>query len=101
MLWLVPPQYRQIHTKTAKSDQLNPSASGQEERSVDRLCNGQTLLCKSLSLKVPEWDGLQLNPLKFRILKNNDSITSEIIQTTRLGVLYNRGGKYIKILAGN
>ena len=41
------------------------------------------MLCKSLGLKVPDWDGKQLNHLKFRILKND--FIKEIIQTTRIG----------------
>jgi len=34
---------------------LNPSTSG-EARSINRLCSGQTLLCKALHLKVTDWD---------------------------------------------
>ena len=58
--------------------------SGQAERSLDHLCKGQTLFCKSLGLKVKEWDGQEMNPLKLRIL--NNSPVEEIIQTTRLGI---------------
>ena len=57
---------------------------------MDRLCAGQTLLCKSLGLKVVNWDGKQLQSSKFRIVENyGDGETTtvrEIIQTTRLGI---------------
>ena len=75
-----------------KMRQLNPAAStasSSRGRSIDRLCNGQTLLCKSLGLKVPEWDGKELDPDKFRIIqdiKNSDNVVKEILQTTRLGI---------------
>jgi DNA-3-methyladenine glycosylase len=53
----------------AKMRLLNPSATKSEEgRDVNRLCNGQTLLCKSLGLKVPEWDGKRLDPDVFRLV---------------------------------
>ena len=56
-------------------------------RSIERLCNGQTLLCKSLGLKVPEWDGKELDSDKFRIIKDiNNFFVKEIFQTTRLGI---------------
>ena len=70
-------------TMLQKMRHLNPG-SGQAERSLDHLCKGQTLFCKSLGLKVKEWDGKEMNPLKLRIL--NNSPVEEIIQTTRLGI---------------
>ena len=67
-----------------KMRQLNPTASGTQDRPLEKLCNGQTLFCKSLGLKVLEWDGAQFDPSKLRLL-NNEHVT-EIIQTTRLGI---------------
>ena len=67
-----------------KMRQLNPKASGSQDRPLEKLCNGQTLFCKSLGLKVLEWDGTQFDPSKLRLLKN-EAVT-EIIQTTRLGI---------------
>ena len=64
--------------------QLNPSSSGSQDRPMEKWCNGQTLFCKSLGLKVLEWDGAQFDPSKLRLL-NNEPVT-EIIQTTRLGI---------------
>ena len=54
------------------------------DRPLEKLCNGQTLFCKSLGLKVLEWDGCQFDKLKLKLLPN-DPVT-EIIQTTRLGI---------------
>ena len=67
-----------------KMRQLNLSSSGQPDRPVDKLCNGQTLLCKSLGLKVREWDCQSLDPERLRIV--DSEIPKEIIQTTRLGI---------------
>lgn len=54
-------------------------------RSLDRLCAGQTLLCKSLNLKVPDWDARQLKPHCLELW--DDGYTPEnIIKTTRLGI---------------
>ena len=63
---------------------MNPSDSGSQDRPLEKLCNGQTLFCKSLGLKVLEWDGAQFDPSKLRLLKNEP--VTEIIQTTRLGI---------------
>lgn len=64
--------------------QLNPKISG-ELRPVEKLCNGQTLLCKSLDLNVKEWDQQQFdkNRFYFEDINNNPE---KIIQTTRLGI---------------
>lgn len=64
--------------------QLNPTVTG-ELRPVEKLCNGQTLLCKSLDIKVKEWDQQQFNRKIFYI-ENIDKIPEKIIQTTRLGI---------------
>ena len=59
-----------------------------KSRSIDRLCNGQTLLCKSIGIKVKEWDRQKLSSNLFRldISKENSEPPTEIIQTTRLGI---------------
>ncbi len=64
--------------------QLNPQKNGQP-RATEKLCAGQTLLCKSLGLKVKEWDTKQFDAKKIRI----DDVgirPQQIIQTTRLGI---------------
>ena len=64
--------------------QLNPAANG-ELRETRRLCNGQTLLCRSLHLKVPEWNAQQLDPQ--RLIVDDDGYQPEqIIQAARLGI---------------
>ena len=65
-------------TMLQKMRQLNPAAGGSTTasgRSIDHLCNGQTLLCKSLGLKVVEWDRKELDPDKLQII-HQDSINN-------------------------
>ena len=64
--------------------QLNPMNSG-GPRPVEKLCNGQTLLCKSLDLKVKDWDQQQFDRKCFYIEDINRG-PKKIIQTTRLGI---------------
>ncbi len=64
--------------------QLNPQNDGQP-RTLNKLCAGQTLLCRALHLKVTRWDQQSFDPDKFYI----DDIAyqpEKIIQTTRLGI---------------
>lgn len=65
--------------------QNNPVKNTMRQRSIKKCCSGQTLLCKSLGLKVKEWDGQQFDPEKF-IIKDTDYYPNKIIQTTRLGI---------------
>lgn len=64
--------------------QLNPLPSG-VIRSTAKLCRGQTLLCRSLNLKVTEWDQQQFDPDIF-YLDDIQLRPEKIIQTTRLGI---------------
>jgi len=64
--------------------QLNPTISG-NLRPVEKLCSGQTLLCKALDLKVKEWDQQQFDKKQFYI-ENIRKTPEKIIQTTRLGI---------------
>jgi len=63
---------------------LNPDAKGQV-RALEKLCAGQTLLCKSLGLKVPDFNGKPLDPTRLWLEDIQDAPTC-IIQTTRLGI---------------
>ncbi|MBE9568616.1 MAG: DNA-3-methyladenine glycosylase, partial [Proteobacteria bacterium] len=63
---------------------LHPAASG-DTRPIEKLCNGQTLLCRSLDLKVKEWDQLPFDEKNFYIDDINET-PEKIIQTTRLGI---------------
>lgn len=64
--------------------QLNPAKDGSIQP-VEKLCSGQTLLCKSLDLKVSEWDQRQFNKNSLYLQDMNQTPT-KIIQTTRLGI---------------
>lgn len=68
--------------------QLNPAKDG-SQRSVEKLCAGQTLLCKSLNIKVKDWDQQQFDENTFYIEDVNQSPT-KMIQTTRLGIHHQR-----------
>lgn len=63
---------------------LNPAANA-SLRPVDKLCAGQTLLCKSLNLKVKEWDQQQFSKNEFYI-ENVKQPVHKIIKTYRLGI---------------
>jgi DNA-3-methyladenine glycosylase len=62
----------------------NPDAQGRP-RAPERLCAGQTLLCKALGLKVPAWDGKRFDPERL-FVEDLGLRPSRIIQTTRLGI---------------
>ncbi len=62
----------------------NPTRDG-STRSLGKLCSGQTLLCKSLALKVPEWDGQQLKTGHFE-LWDDSYFPHEVVRTARLGI---------------
>lgn len=61
------------------------SHPSKKTRPLESLCNGQTLLCRSLALKVTEWDQAPFDPEQLYI--DNVHIKPEkIIQTTRLRI---------------
>ncbi|WP_296188587.1 DNA-3-methyladenine glycosylase [Pseudomonas sp. UBA1879] len=62
----------------------NPDASG-NVRAPERLCAGQTLLCKALGLKVPMWDGKRFDDEQI-FVDDVGQRPARIIQTTRLGI---------------
>lgn len=62
----------------------NPAADG-TPRPQQRLCAGQTLLCKALGLKVPDWDAQRFDPDRL-LVEDIGTSPSHIIQTTRLGI---------------
>jgi len=67
---------------------LNPDTQALP-RPPEKLCAGQTLLCKSLGLKVPEWNARQLIP-KSLFVEDVGIRPTSIIQTTRLGITQGR-----------
>lgn len=66
----------------------NPDASGQP-RPPERLCAGQTLLCRALGLKVPQWDAQRFDPQRLYVEDCGIEV-KRIIQTTRLGIPHGR-----------
>lgn len=66
----------------------NPDASG-NVRPAERLCAGQTLLCRALGLKVPEWDAQRFDPQRLYV-EDCANAVPEVIQTTRLGIPHGR-----------
>ena len=64
---------------------LNPPKYENGVHPIERLCAGQTLLCRSLGITVKEWDQQQFDPNRFYI-EDIESTPTQIIQTTRLGI---------------
>ncbi len=62
-----------------------PATALKGPRAVNRLCNGQTLLCKSLDLKVVDWDQQALDQHRF-YLDETDYQIARYIQCPRLGI---------------
>nr|MBF0683314.1 DNA-3-methyladenine glycosylase [Pseudomonas sp.] len=62
---------------------LNPRADG-TPRTPETLCAGQTLLCRALALKVPDWDGRLFNEDFY--VEDVGNAPSSLLQTTRLGI---------------
>lgn len=67
----------------AVMQRLNPR--NENSRPVTRLCNGQTLLCRSLGLKVSDWNQKQLDYDRF-YLDDVGYTPPQIIQCRRLGI---------------
>jgi len=63
---------------------LNPDAAGRP-RPPHRLCAGQTLLCRSLGLKVPDWDGREFDPQTFYV-EDVGARPPRLLCTPRLGI---------------
>jgi DNA-3-methyladenine glycosylase len=68
----------------ALMQRLNPDAAGRA-RPIGRLCAGQTLLCRALELKVPQWDAQAFDPAVFYV-DDAGHAPQQLIQTTRLGI---------------
>lgn len=72
---------------------LNP-LPGPRPRPFNQLCSGQTLLCRSLNLKVPEWDQTHIDDNTMLIESCWDQPTT-IIQTKRLGITQLRDAHWL------
>lgn len=63
---------------------LNPLPTG-KFRTPEKLCSGQTLLCRALNIKLTQWDQKKFDSKKFYI-DDTGYVPEKIIQTTRLGI---------------
>ena len=68
----------------AQMQALNPSASG-GVRSPERLCAGQTLLCRSLQIRVPDWNAQRFNADRL-LLEDDGYQPSQVLRAPRLGI---------------
>jgi DNA-3-methyladenine glycosylase len=64
---------------------LNPVKGTNKIRPKEKLCSGQTLLCRCLNLNVVEWDQKPFDAEQFYIEDVGNKVT-KIIQTVRLGI---------------
>ena len=69
--------------------QANNLATDGSPRPAERLCAGQTLLCKALALKVPDWDAKRFDPRRLFVADVGER-PSRIIQCARLGIPHGR-----------
>jgi len=65
--------------------QLNNPDSQGRARPAERLCAGQTLLCRALALKVPDWDARRFDPQRLCV-EDVAEQPAHIIQCARLGI---------------
>jgi DNA-3-methyladenine glycosylase len=62
---------------------LNPGPQG--KRPLERLCAGQTLLCRALDLQVSEWNRRTFDPATF-FVEDVGYVPRRLIQARRLGI---------------
>ncbi|MCQ4346241.1 DNA-3-methyladenine glycosylase [Pseudomonas stutzeri] len=68
----------------ARMQANNPDRQGRP-RPPEKLCAGQTLLCRALALRVPDWDARRFDWQRLFVEDVGERPT-EILQTTRLGI---------------
>ena len=67
-----------------------PRPAGRQ-RPLQRLCSGQTLLCRALGLRVPDWDGVPIGTAPLLLL-DVGARPRAVLRTTRLGIPPGRDG---------
>src|SRR3990167_682191 len=75
------------HSDTASLAQMqanNPDARG-HARPAEKLCAGQTLLCRAMGLKVPDWNGQRFDPERL-FVEDLGIRPAQVVQCTRLGI---------------
>ncbi len=65
--------------------QLNPRKNNSTPRDEHKLCSGQTLLCRALGLKVPDWNQQCFDSENF-YMEDVAYYPNKIIQARRLGI---------------
>lgn len=73
----------------SRMQELNPRLNSYLLREPKRLCSGQALLCRSLGLKIKDWDQKQFDREKFYLADIGYKV-KKILQTTRLGIALTR-----------
>jgi len=73
------------YARGGDSFNVGAAGAGGEMRPLHRLCAGQTLLCRALALRVPDWDARSFDPAELFIDDVGES-PELLIQTTRLGI---------------
>jgi DNA-3-methyladenine glycosylase len=68
----------------AQMQHNNPDRQGRP-RPPEKLCAGQTLLCRALGLKVSEWDGQRFDWQRL-FVEDVGEAPAQIVQTVRLGI---------------
>ena len=76
----------------AEMQRRNPLPSGRT-RPVERLCSGQTLLCRSLGLRVPDWHGRTIGTPPLELLDGGHR-PARLLRTARLGIPAGRDGHF-------
>jgi DNA-3-methyladenine glycosylase len=66
-----------------RMQRLNPGPHGR--RPLERLCAGQTLLCRALDLRVAEWNRRTFDPERF-FIEDVGYVPRRLIQARRLGI---------------
>ena len=79
------PHAEHYHQMLAMMQQLNPAKNKQLLRDPQYLCSGQTLICKSLGLKVIDWNQKQFAFNKFYI-EDCNYYPENLIQARRMGI---------------
>lgn len=86
----VPAEDPAAATMIAGMQRRTPLPSGRP-RPPGRVCAGQTLLCKALGLRVPDWDGVPIGEGALRLLDVGYR-PRVLVRTTRLGIPHGRDG---------
>jgi len=86
----VPPEHPGAAAVIAAMQRRVPLPSG-KPRPPGRVCSGQTLLCKALGLRVPDWDGVPIGTGGLRLL-DVGCRPRAVVRTTRLGIPPGRDG---------